>query len=205
MKKILIVTHGFYPEISPRSFRATELAKEFARQGHEVTVIAPKRKGLDEFLKQHSITFKDLGEVTWKVPQIKTKNRIGTLFNRAIIRFSDLFFAYPHIQLKYTVSKKLKNEKGYDLLISIAVPFPIHWGVASSWNKSQKIARVWVADCGDPFMYDKHDSFRKLFYFHYFENKFLRLADYVTVPFEEMKLLFNQKFAFKYQGYTTRI
>ena len=65
-KKILIITHGFYPEISPRSFRATELVKEFVRQGHEVTVIAPKRNGLDKFLNQHAIAFKDLGEVTWE-------------------------------------------------------------------------------------------------------------------------------------------
>ena len=101
--------------------------------------------------------------------------------------------------MKYSVNNLLKNEKGYDLLISIAVPFPVHWGVASRWNKSQKIARVWVADCGDPFMHDKHDSFRKMYYFHYFENKFLRHANYVSVPFEEMKLLFNQKFAFKYR------
>ena len=193
------MTHGFYPEISPRSFRATELAKEFSRLGHEVTVIAPYRKGLDTFLRQHSINFKDLGEVTWKVPQIKTNNKILGLFNRAIVRSSDLFFAYPFIQLKYSVNKLLKNENGYDLLISIAVPFPIHWGVASRWNKNQKIGRVWVGDCGDPFMYDKHDSFRKMYYFYYFENKFLRLADYVTVPFEEMKSLFNQKFAYKYR------
>ena len=198
-KKILIVTHGFYPQISPRSFRATELAKEFSSQGHAVTIIAPKRKGLDEFLRQNLINFIDLGEVTWKVPQIKTTNKLGILFNRATIRFTDLFFAYPFIQLKYSVSKLLKNEIGYDLLISIAVPFPIHWGVASIWNKKQNIAKVWVADCGDPFMYNRHDTFNKMFYFHYFENKFLRMANYITVPFEEMKLLFNQKYKDKYK------
>ena len=42
-KKILLVSNGFYPEISPRSYRATELAKEFYRQGHEVTVITKYR------------------------------------------------------------------------------------------------------------------------------------------------------------------
>jgi len=41
--KILIVSRAFYPEISPRANRTTELAKEFARQGHQVKIILPKR------------------------------------------------------------------------------------------------------------------------------------------------------------------
>ena len=32
-------------------------------------------------------------------------------------------------------NKVLKQEKGYDLLISIAVPHPIHWGVAMAREK----------------------------------------------------------------------
>ena len=61
-KKILLVSNGFYPEISPRSFRATELAKEFSRQGHDVTVISKYRDfNYDDFLKKHSITFNMLG------------------------------------------------------------------------------------------------------------------------------------------------
>lgn len=42
-RKILIVSKSFYPLISARSLRTTELAKEFARQGHKVTVITPKK------------------------------------------------------------------------------------------------------------------------------------------------------------------
>jgi hypothetical protein len=51
-KKLLIVTHGFYPEQSPRSFRATELAKEFCRQGHQVSIIAPYREGVEDLIKK---------------------------------------------------------------------------------------------------------------------------------------------------------
>lgn len=38
-RKILIISRSFYPMNSPRSFRTTELAKEFARQGHEVRAL----------------------------------------------------------------------------------------------------------------------------------------------------------------------
>ncbi len=37
--RLLLVSNAFYPEISPRSYRATELAREFCRQGHDVVVV----------------------------------------------------------------------------------------------------------------------------------------------------------------------
>ena len=40
--KILMIAYYFYPDITPRSFRAFELAKEFSRQGHSVTIILPQ-------------------------------------------------------------------------------------------------------------------------------------------------------------------
>ena len=48
-KRILIVSRSFYPDNSPRAFRTTELSKEFARQGHHVTVITPRVKEHREF------------------------------------------------------------------------------------------------------------------------------------------------------------
>ena len=41
-KTILVVSSAFYPENSPRSFRTTELVKELARQGHQVTLYTLK-------------------------------------------------------------------------------------------------------------------------------------------------------------------
>ena len=43
-KKVLIVCCWFYPVNSPRAFRAAELAKELAFQGHDVTVLTPKNE-----------------------------------------------------------------------------------------------------------------------------------------------------------------
>ena len=58
-RKILLVTNGFYPEISPRSYRSTELAKEFCRQGHEVTVISKFRDhDYAKFLLEYPINLK---------------------------------------------------------------------------------------------------------------------------------------------------
>jgi glycosyltransferase involved in cell wall biosynthesis len=183
-KKILIVTYGFYPEISPRSFRATELVKEFVRQGHEVTVVAPAKEGLENFLSDYSIDFIDIGEVTWKVPVIPSNASVVQLFNRVLVRLSSLLFEYPLIQLKGKVAKALKKLKGYDLLISIAVPYPIHWGVSSIWKKNADTnpAKIWVADCGDPYMGQENDTFSPPFYFAWKEKSFCRKADYLSLP-----------------------
>ncbi len=178
-KKILLVTNAFYPENSPRSFRATELAKELVRQGHSVKVITHPRVGAEKFSTENGIAYKSLGALTWPVPTVKGSG-IVLLFWRVIVRFSILLFEYPMIQLIPLVKTALKAETGYDALISIAVPYPIHWGVAAVWSK--KIAKVWIADCGDPYMGQENDTFKPPFYFAYFEKNFCRKADYITVP-----------------------
>jgi len=167
-KKILIVSRSFYPMNSPRSFRTTELAKEFARQGHEVTVLTHKKEEHVVFEKEHNLIIKDLGKPLFKPIDIKRKDKFSSLFFRGLRRALNLFFEYPDIGLMFQVAKKLKKERGYDLLISIAAPHPVHWGVAKNWTR--KIAQVWIADCGDPYMMAIGDTFPKLFYFKYFER-----------------------------------
>lgn len=180
-KKILIVTNGFFPEISPRSFRATELAKELVRQGHQVTVCTHFRDGLEAFAVQHNFRLIDLGQLSWPKPVVKGSG-VALLARRVIARFSALWFEYPKAQLIPLIAKALKNEKGYDALISIAVPYPIHWGVAKIWSKKNPIAKVWIADCGDPYMGQENDTFRPPFYFGWVEKWFSRKADFITVP-----------------------
>ena len=180
-KKILIVSNGFYPEISPRSFRATELAKEFVRKGHEVTVCTHFRDGLEAFATQHNFQLIDLGDLTWPKPVVKGSG-ISLLIRRVVARFSSLLFEYPVIQLMPLIKKALKNKQGYDLLLSVAVPYPIHWGVAKIWSKKNPIAKTWIADCGDPYMGQENDTFKPPFYFGWVEKWFCRKTDFITVP-----------------------
>lgn len=180
-KKILITTNGFYPDISPRSFRATELAKELVRQGHLVTVLTHPREGCAEFCDQNGIVFKDLGMITWPTIQIKGNGFIR-LFWRVLARFSSLLLEYPFIQIMPLMKRALRGEGGYDMLISVAVPYPIHWGVAAIRSHKNPIAKVWVADCGDPYMGQENDTFTVPFYFSWLEKKFCRKADFITVP-----------------------
>lgn len=68
-------------------------------------------------------------------------------------------------------------------MISIAFPYPVHWGVARIWSKN--IAKVWIADCGDPYMGNKNDTFKPPFYFKWVEKWFCQKLDYLTVPTEK--------------------
>ena len=123
----------------------------------------------------------DLGILSWPKPVVKGSG-LEFLIRRVIARFSSLLFEYPTIQLIPLIKKALKNEKGYDALISVAVPYPIHWGVAKIWSKKNPIAKTWIADCGDPYMGQENDTFKPPFYFGWVEKRFCRKADFITVP-----------------------
>jgi hypothetical protein len=181
MKKILLVTYGFYPLNSPRAFRATELAKELAREGHQVTVyISGQISEMHRaFEKKTGITMRSLGPLTYK-PIVST-----SFWGRILSRTLSLFIEYPDIELFFKMPKALKQEAGYDLLVSIAVPFPNHWGVAYVLKKNPQLCKTWVADCGDPYMGCRTDTFKKLFYFKYVEKWWCRKADYITIPTQE--------------------
>ena len=115
--KILLVSGSFYPEISPRSFRTTELAKELARQGHDVTVYIPTQgKNYSLFEKEHCLKIKNIGELKWKAIELKG-GKIELILRRIIRRGLHMLLEWPDIELAFKVAKKLKNEWGYDLLI----------------------------------------------------------------------------------------
>lgn len=195
IKKILIVSRSFYPEIEPRSFRATELAKEFSRQGHEVTVLTVSRDyNYDELLLPcKKLRIKSIGKLIF--PSINTTgSKYVNLFRRGVRRILLLLFEYPAIELMFKVAKALKNESGYDLLISNAAPYPVHWGVAWARTQAHPVSKVWVADCGDPYMGCVTDSFNKFFYFAYIEKWFCRKTNYITIPLQSARNGYFEEF-----------
>ncbi|MBT1700527.1 glycosyltransferase [Fulvivirgaceae bacterium PWU4] len=197
-KKILIASSAFYPENSPRSFRATELAKELVRQGHHVTVITLDRGEVTRtFCKAHGIDLKYLPKLLLK--PVRIPNGRLSIFFRALNRMLLLLLEYPDLELAFRYKSALRSKRGYDLLLSFAVPYPVHWGVAWAQGKKKKIAKVWVADCGDPYMGDLSDSFKKMFYFKYVEQFTFRRADHIAIPIETARAAYYEEFHPKMQ------
>ena len=67
-------------------------------------------------------------------------------------------------------------------MISVAVPYPIHWGISRIHSKKNPIAKTWIADCGDPYMGQENDTFKPPFYFGWIEKWFCRKTDFISVP-----------------------
>ncbi len=186
--KILIVSGCFYPEVTPRAFRTTELAKQLSRLGHNITILAPIHHDADYAVitRETPLNLVELQRKAKTVPA--NKNKLLNYGVRTINRLASLLFDYPTSEFYFNVpkaiNKSLKGER-YDLLISIAMPHSIHWGTNKAIKQNPNLAKVWIADCGDPYMGCKTDTFKKMFYFKYFEKAFCRRCDYITVPIKE--------------------
>lgn len=187
--RIVIVSANCYPYMGPRAHRATELAKELARRGHSVTLYALLGNyDYTEISNKTGIVFQSLGTSKFGiVDNVGSRNK--NLFFRAFAKLFGKYFSFPLIELTALTKKILNKEDNIDLLITNAHPHQIHWSIPFLNKKNYK---VWVADCGDPFMgnpFHKHP-----FYFKYVEKKWCRKADYITVPIEEAKDAYYSEF-----------
>jgi hypothetical protein len=184
MKKILIISRNFFPIISPRSFRSTELAKEFSRQGHHVTILTKY------FDLEHEIISKKYNfEIIYygRIGNYKnnySKKKISKIF-WGYSKLVEILFYYPYIIDSFQIFNKLKIISKSDLIISIAFPHSVHWGVALSKKFNRDFCGIWIADCGDPFMGNKESKYKHPFYFKFVENWFCKLPDFISIPILE--------------------
>jgi len=188
--RILIVSGAFFPDNSPRSHRTTELAKEFSRLGHSVTLYVPEfHYDYSAFLEQFpNITLNRMSIVNETGKRI-INERISYLW----FRLTNLLFEAPYHNYYLKLPRVLRNESGYDLLVSIAYPHPIHWGIGRIYKK-RKIAATWVADCGDPYMLSPLNNIPKMFYFKWVEKSWCKRCDYISVPTETSYLGYYKEF-----------
>jgi len=193
--KVLIVSGYFHPQNNPRSYRTTELAKELARRGHDVKVYIPSiNYDYEAWGKSYrTLEICQCEAQTWKDVKIHGSG-LKYWMRRIMKRILVQFFEYPSIQWYCRMPQILRHEKGYDMLISIAVPHTIHWGIARCIRRGMKPAKTWVADCGDPYMGCGTASFKPPFYFSFFEKSFCRRADYITIPIASAKAGYYPQF-----------
>ncbi len=191
--KIVIISSVIFPRQSPRSFRATELAKFFAKQGHDVYLYAVLGKyDYHEFEKNTGIKVCSLGKV-----HFVTLNSDGYVRNNAIDRLLKRMLGnsleFPGIELLWKTKKVVSQLRNVDLLVTIAIPYPIHWGAA--WAKKKyplSFPKVWVSDCGDPFMGNSVGKAHPA-YFQKIEDFWGQQTDYISVPLVEAKQAYSKK------------
>jgi hypothetical protein len=174
---------------TPRAHRTTELMKEFARQGHEVTVYAVLGKyDYSNFLKEFpTIKLKRINLKWMWHPYNSDADGKRYLIDKVLGRLFGKKHLFPNFEFYYRVQEILKNDHSYDAIISIADPHQIHWGVACyRKNNTNHFPKTWIADCGDPFMNNNSTNvYPKKF--EKYEHLFCQFADFITVPEEEAK------------------
>jgi len=182
-KKILIISQTIYPAQFPRTYRATELAKELARQGHEVILYAVLGQyDYAKFEKEYNLKANNIGPM-WFATLNSDGHGRRSFIDKVFYRLFHRLFEFPDIELMLRLPNIIKKEKEIDLLISVAMPFPIHWGCALAKSLLPKeFPKIWAADCGDPYMGNKFRKTKPLFYFKYLEKWFCKKADYITIP-----------------------
>ena len=185
---ILLVGEYFPPFQTPRAFRLYELAKELARN-NSVTVYALLGDYDYSLMQMESgFSIKSLGRSRFG-NEDSTGKKKRSIFNALINRTIGKLFLFPTIELKTLVYRVIKKEySSFDLIISIAYPHPVHWGVMKAKLEALKEGYefpTWISDCGDPFMGNVFTSPPP--YFKSVERKWGRLTDYITIPVEEAR------------------
>ncbi len=172
------------PMQTPRAHRSTELAKELARKGHEVTVYAVLGKyDYTTFERETNVKVRHI-PLKWQYHLYssdgdKKRYHIDKIMGRLFGKKYD----FPDIEFKKVV-KELVNDVGdnFDVLISIADPHQIHWGCAlAKKSNSSSFPKIWIADCGDPYMKNgaNKGNFKE---YEKYERLFCEYCDFVTIP-----------------------
>lgn len=186
--KIAILTAVFHPELHPRAFRAYELAKEYAIQGHDVEVFLLTRiKGFDyEQLSQ---------ELHIKITILPLYTReLGTenIFQQTNPLLRWIHWGYRWL-LEYLlagnlfaystrIAECLKHEmQQKDMVIALSTPFMNLLGLAKYVRAHKAQSKtIYIADSGDPFYYSQQT--KRALYFKWVEKWVYRHFDYLSIP-----------------------
>lgn len=185
--RILIISSVFYPRNSPRASRATELAKYFAKEGHDVVAYAcTGRYDYHEFESKSGVKVKNIPDRHFSKLESDGSGHENHL-DKVLKKLFGRLLEWPGLELAFKMKYILQKESQVDLLITVAIPYPIHWGVAKAKAKLGDIfPKVWISDCGDPYMGNTVGP-KKPSYFQKIENFWAETTDYITIPIEEAR------------------
>lgn len=186
--KIAILTAVFHPELHPRAFRAYELAKEYAIQGHDVEVFLLTRiKGFDyEQLSQElHIKITILPLYTRELGAENIFQQTNPLLRwihwgyRWLLEYllAGNLFAYST-----RIAECLKHEmQQKDMVIALSTPFMNLLGLAKYVRAHKAQSKtIYIADSGDPFYYSQQT--KRALYFKWVEKWVYRHFDYLSIP-----------------------
>lgn len=193
--KILIISRNTYPKQSPRAFRTAELSEQLVKMGHHVTLYTVQGKyDYTKYSEETGVILKPIHTLHATGSNDNTGKM--SIICRALKKVFGRLLYYPDIEFAFLMKKILRTEKDVDLLITIAQPHSIHWGVGfAKKSLGDDFPKKWIADCGDPFCGSPFGRWPK--YMRYFEHKWCSQVDYITVPTENSKAAYFREYQSK--------
>ncbi|WP_193337147.1 glycosyltransferase [Devosia beringensis] len=207
--KILIITHSFPPDLTPRAFRLAAIAEELAAQGHDVHVLCAT--GADApyagRARIHRVADPILGRRNQR-PSSPAADRAPLAVKRSMVRrFKSMLvqawrkvywpdYACGWIIPASAAADRLQAEHGFDWVISTSHPFSGHvvWLRAGA----RATGTGWLVDIGDPYsQMDEPAPYNRLLYQglgRWTEGRVLRRADRITVTTEATRRLYEGGF-----------
>ncbi|WP_017379296.1 hypothetical protein [Paenisporosarcina sp. TG-14] len=175
MKKILIVTHWFFPRNVPRAFRTKELVTELVKKGYLVDVLIGDYKQLVTAEEYHDKLFENKDVSNKHVAKI-SNNRLLSKIKDAVNYFvGDRFL----LTTGFYLYKNINMEK-YDTIIAIGLPFYVNFVTALKIRRHKKEGSVYIADWSDPF-YKTGDKMLAP-YFNKLQIFACSQFNYITIP-----------------------
>ena len=203
--KIHILTGHFTPQLHPRAFRASELAIELSKRGHEVEVT--NLTTIEDFdynaftlkagVKVHNLDY-------YKISSKDNLEKISnSMFNRIFRFIIEFLLAGRLIKMSRAISHDIKISEDTDAVIALSTPFMDIWGISKYVKRNGK-KFVTIADSGDPFFYSQQR--KHAIWFKWIEKNIYKNYDYLTIPTENAipayaPLLPNSKIKIIPQGF----
>lgn len=174
MKKILIITHWFYPRQNPRAFRSFELYRELKKKNEVDVLIGDWKCYLKSSEDYHTLDSYGSNKVI---------NKNAKLSNYSLVQLAlkvlEYFIGERYLLTSGIFLYKSINFESYDAVISIGLPFYIHW-VTSFKLRKYNGNIISISDWGDPFY---GDSVKKIApYFKRIQKKVCNTFNFVVTP-----------------------
>jgi hypothetical protein len=183
LDKVLLIGQTYRPANKPRSFRLINLAIGLEDHFDEVHVACFTNN--DWFDNKKTKVF-SLGKSTFLY---ENSNGIvkRSLNSKLLIFGLSKFVSIQELYVAFRVFLFLiKSKINYSLIITVAQPHGINWGVAV-YKYLTKNKTTWLADCGDPFYFNPFLKIRYPYFTRVIEKYWCRIVNEIFVPFEKAK------------------
>ena len=204
-KKILIVTHQFLPQVSPRTTRWSLLIDELINKGNEVTVLS----GTDpkNIEKNYKILYFGNKQFSSNINKIRQNSqdssnnsikKISYSILKKIYRFLFKTFSWPDYAMFWAVTifrNRKRINDNYDIIISVSLPFTSH---LCAYILKKRIHADWYMDIGDPFTLKINSPENNKIIYSFlnkiYERKFYKIASKIIFTHKEVAELHENKF-----------